>query len=96
MFLPSKEWGFNFRYCKGWKKQKQRRQQVILETETIFGFVTIKLKNHKPVEFNLNDPVIKSCSKKYVGLLIETIIESINDYPRQKRVAAYAVWFIDL
>ena len=40
-------------------------------------------KKHPPKEFNLNDAVIKAYSKKYVDLLIEIIIESINDYPRE-------------
>jgi hypothetical protein len=32
---------------------------------------------------NLNDDGIKSFSKKYVNILIENIIDSINDYPRE-------------
>ena len=40
-------------------------------------------KKQSPTNFNLNDPVIKSYSKNYVDLLIETIIESINTYPRK-------------
>ena len=43
-----------------------------------FSYKPSKLGN----VFNLNDAVIKSYSKKYVELLIDTIIESINDYPR--------------
>jgi hypothetical protein len=32
---------------------------------------------------NLNDDVIKSFSKKYVEMLIENIVDSVNDYPRE-------------
>ncbi len=37
----------------------------------------------QPIIYNLNDDVIKSFSKKNVNLLIENIIESLTDYPRE-------------
>jgi hypothetical protein len=42
-----------------------------------------KKKGHKPISFNLNDPVIKSFSKKNVNTLINDIIESVELYPRE-------------
>jgi len=42
-----------------------------------------KKKNHKPISFNLNDPIIKSFSKKNVNTIINDIIESVSVYPRK-------------
>ncbi len=36
-----------------------------------------------PISFNINDPVIKSFSKDNVDLLINNIIESLLEYPRE-------------
>ena len=40
-------------------------------------------KGHKPIIYNLNDDVIKSFSKKNINTLINNIIESLTEYPRE-------------
>ena len=40
-------------------------------------------EGYKPTIYNSNDDAIKSFSKKNVNLLIENIIESLTDYPRE-------------
>ena len=61
-------------------KTKEAATYIKDKNNILIFYNTIK-KNHKPIEFNLNDPIINHILKKYVELLINTIIESINDYP---------------
>jgi len=54
----------------------------IKDSKNIFLYFNEKKKAHKPISFNINDPVIKSYSKDNVDLLINNIIESLLEYPR--------------
>ena len=67
------------------EKQARTKEAAIYikDKNNIWIFYNDFKKKHPPIEFNLNDSIIKSYSKKYVDLLIETIIESVNDYPRE-------------
>jgi hypothetical protein len=55
----------------------------IKNKENIWVYLNTVKKMHKPIKFNLNDPIIKSFSGDNVDKLIELIIESVKLYPRE-------------
>ena len=56
---------------------------LIKNSENIFIFLNTVKKFHKPIHFNLNDPIIRSFSGDNIDKLIELIIESVKLYPRE-------------
>jgi hypothetical protein len=83
-FPPSRNEALNLEIVNSEKEAKTKKAAIyIKDKNNIFIYYNDVKKNHQPIDFNLNDPVIKSYSKKHVDLLIETIIESLNDYPRE-------------
>ena len=83
-FPSSRNEGLNLEIVDSEKEAKTKEAAIyIKDKNNIWIYYNTIKKNHKPIEFNLNDAVIKSYSKKYVELLIDTIIESVNDYPRK-------------
>ena len=66
------------------EKEGQTKKAAIFikDSKNIFLYFNEKKKAHKPISFNINDPVIKSYSKENVDLLINNIIESLLEYPR--------------
>ena len=83
-FPPARNETLNLEIVDSEKEAKTKEAAIyIKDKNNILIFYNDIKKGHGPIEFNLNDPVIKSYSKKYVELLIDTIIESVNDYPRE-------------
>ena len=83
-FPPSRNEALNLEIVENEKEAKTKKAAIyIKDKNNIFVYYNDVKKNHQPINFNLNDPVIKSYSEKYVNLLVETIIESLNDYPRE-------------
>jgi hypothetical protein len=62
---------------------KEDNAILIKNTANIWIYLNTIKKMHKPIIFNLNDPIIKSFSGGNVDKLIEMIIESNNLYPRE-------------
>ena len=83
-FPPSRNEALNLVIVKSEKEAKTKEAAIyIKDNSNIWIYYNDIKKNHPPIEFNLNDDVIKSFSKKYVNLLIENIVDSVNDYPRE-------------
>jgi hypothetical protein len=83
-FPPSRNEALNIEIVDSERQGKTKDAAIyIKDKNNIWVYYNDLKKKHPPIEFNLADTVILSYSKKYVDLLIETIIESVNDYPRK-------------
>ena len=56
---------------------------LIKNRKNIFLYFQTEKKGHKPIKFNINDPVIKSFSESNINILIDNIVESVELYPRK-------------
>jgi hypothetical protein len=56
---------------------------LIKNRKNIFLYFQTEKKGHKPIKFNINDPVIKSYSESNINILIDNIVESVELYPRE-------------
>ena len=56
---------------------------LIKNTANIWVYLNTTKKMHKPIRYNLNDPIIRSFSGENVDNLINMIIESVKLYPRE-------------
>ena len=83
-FPPSRNEALNLVIVNSEKEAKTKEAAIyIKDKNNIWIYYNDIKKNHPPIEFNLNDDVINTYSKKRVDVLIETIIESIAAYPRK-------------
>ena len=84
LFPPLRLEGFKLKVIKDEKEYKKNDASIyIKDKNNIIIYLNTKKKNHKPIIYNLNDDVVKSFSKNNVNLLINNIIESLIDYPRE-------------
>ena len=84
LFPPLRLEAFKLKVIKDEKDYKKNDASIyIKDYKNIIIYLNTKKKGHKPIIYNLNDDVIKSFSQKNVNLVIENIIESLTDYPRE-------------
>ena len=84
LFPPLRLEGFKLKVIKTENDYKNNEASIyIKDKNNIIIYLNEKKKGHKPIIYNLNDDVIKSFSKKHVNTLINNIIESLTEYPRE-------------
>ena len=84
LFPPLRLEGFKLKVIKTEKEYINNEASIFIKDKNnIIVYLNEKKKGHKPIIYNLNDDVIKSFSKKHVNTLINNIIESLTEYPRE-------------
>jgi len=84
LFPPLRFEGFKLKVIKDEKEYIKNEASIyIKDKNNIIIYLNEKKKGHKPIIYTLNDDVIKTFSKNNVNLLINNIIESLTEYPRE-------------
>ena len=84
LFPPLRLEGFKLKVIKDEKDYINNDASIFIKDKNnIIVYLNEKKKGHKPIIYNLNDDVIKSFSKKHANTLINNIIESLTEYPRE-------------
>jgi hypothetical protein len=84
LFPPLRLEGFKLKVIKKEDEYKNNEASILIkDNNNIIIYLNEIKKGHKPIIYNLNDDVINTFSKKNVKILINNIIESLKEYPRE-------------
>lgn len=84
LFPPLRLEPMTFKIVKSEAEAKEHDNAIYIKNKAnIWIYLNTIKKMHKPIKFNINDPIIKSFSGDNVDNLINMIIESVKLYPRE-------------
>ena len=84
LFPPLRLEPMTFKIVKSETEAKEHDNAIYIKNKAnIWIYLNTVKKMHKPIRFNINDPIIRSFSGENVDNLINMIIESVKLYPRE-------------